>query len=304
VTVNGVRIRRPLAKYVYPANPEPVVLRGESGDWEAKGILWSPQEIVNPYFLRGVAVRVADVAIGRPSYFNLNELGRVYGKLQHITGEFQLIGFEDLLNLDRQSFRGSTQTDEFLSQITARVTEFENELQKKAAVMQAARNLKKAVERSRTKRKAKKGRRARHKNLADVLVAGQRGRDIADRARDAGIEVIETAGNEIEIPKGERMVRIGRRLGEDLLRIGGGPNEVVVKVVEKGDSMNDSQLADAVLARGKNLVIRGGHPLLADDAWAMSNLRILALLRRATRERILDESQVRWLIKSLRGLYT
>jgi hypothetical protein len=303
VTVNGERLYRPLAKCVYPVDPAPFTLKGERSNWKAKGILWSPQEVIKPYYLRGVAMRVSDVAVGKPSYFNINEVGRVYGKLQHIAGEIQLVGFQEYLNLDRQSLRGDEATDELIEQIQNKIIAFEHDLQTKAAVMQQARNLKKAIERSRARKKKRRRRGTQEHGFADVLVAGRVAGEIAARAREAGIEVTETEGNELEIPKGERELRIGKRVGEDLLLIGRGSKQIPVEIRDQGDRMDDEQLAKAVLEPSEKLRLRGGHTLLADDAWAVSNLRLLAILHLASREGVLDEAQIRWLIRELKGLY-
>jgi hypothetical protein len=294
VTVNGRRIHRPLAEPVLVGDA--FTLTGESGNWKAKGILWSPQEVISPFFLRGIPMRVSDMAIGQPSYFDLNEMGRVYGKLQHIAGEVHLQGFSDVLSLDKQSLKGSPQSDEFFPRIREKVTQFEALLQQKATVMEDVRDLKRSLD-------AQYPDRMKTPTLAPVLVAGERAKELIARAKRAGITVEETEGDEIFVPRGERSFTIGRHLGTDLLRIGKGKRQIRVVVEPHKAVLSDSELVRSILAEGDSLRIQGSHVLLSEDAWALGNLRMMVLLRIAVREGKLDKEQVQWLVESLRELY-
>lgn len=294
VHVNGKRIYRPLPEAVFKGNI--FELEGESGPWKARGILWSPQEIITPFYLRGIPMRIGDMAIGRPEYFRLNEVGRVYGKLQHIAGEVHLEGFGHLINLDRQSLKGSAQTDEFFGKIQQLVAKFESSLQEKAHVMQRARDLKKRLD-------ANISNTYREPSLASVLTARSEAEKLVTKARELGIQVEETDDDVIEVPKGERSVKIGRRLGEELLTVRVGNSQVRIVVEQGVDSMTDAALAHAVMVGGDSLTITGPHPLLAHDQWAIANARLLAVLRRGHVQGVLDHNQITWIIKELGGLY-
>ena len=67
-------------------------------------LIVSPMETVEPEDLRGLQVRMKNVAIGLPHHFDIyKRSGRLYGRMKYIGGEVEILkGFEDQLSLDRE----------------------------------------------------------------------------------------------------------------------------------------------------------------------------------------------------------
>ena len=289
VTVNGIPVFRSLANAKVISDP--FHLRGEH--WEAHGVLWSPQETINPVYNRGIAIRIGDMSIGEPGYLGLSKVGRVYGKLQHIAGEVQVKGLESNLQLDRQDFYFAQATDEFLEQVRREVTSFESKLQKKAHVMQKFRNLSKTIKKQRER--GNKG-----DTVAEILEAPKLLKALELQARAVGISVEKTKDAQLEVPQGERRVRIGERVAEDLLLVRIKDRDVQVIVTDNKTPMDIGALVGSVTASTPGrIVFTGPHRLISEDEWALANVRWLVGLQVAYMDGHLTRDQIRWILETV-----
>jgi hypothetical protein len=96
-------------KQLYRNVPENVqILEKENkkfGDIEIKYAIMTPYVSVQPEEMRGLQLRLKDVAIGFPRDFDVTKLGRVLGKLNMLCGEVHIIkGLDDSLLVNRDSF--------------------------------------------------------------------------------------------------------------------------------------------------------------------------------------------------------
>ena len=268
VTINGDALIRGLA--VFEQVGDAFELKGDG--WRAEGILWSPQESIQPVHLRGIAIRVGDMSIGEPEYVGLNTVGRVYGKLQHIAGEVHVEGLEGDLQLDRQDFYYTAATDDFKEQLRKLIARFEGTLQDKASVMQEFRNLKKTIDIETKQEKAKVV-------VAPILKAPEMLEELTARAKSKGIKVERTSSRKLEVPKGERTLSVGRDIGEELLTITVHGRRIRVEARD-GAIISDEDLIEAVLDGPKTkIVLPGAHPMLARNEYALANIRVLAVLK-------------------------
>ena len=77
----------------------------EFGEIELKYIIMTPYEPVQPEEMRGLQVRLKNVAIGFPRDFDVTKLGRVLGKLNMLCGEVHILkGLDNALLVNRDSF--------------------------------------------------------------------------------------------------------------------------------------------------------------------------------------------------------
>ena len=87
------------------------------GDIEVKYAIMTPYGAVQPEEMRGLQLRLKDVAIGFPRGFDVTKLGRVLGKLNMLCGEVHIIkGLDDSLLVNRDSF--------IFTEDVARISEF------------------------------------------------------------------------------------------------------------------------------------------------------------------------------------
>lgn len=294
ISVDGQRLRRELPE---PRLIDKFDLAGTNGHWRARGVLWSPQQAIEPVYARGIAVRVGDMSIGEPAYLGLNQMGRVYGKLQHITGEVQVTGLEPDLQLDRQWFYPTPATDEFLDAVRRRITELESRLQKKATVMQRFRTLKKDVDAVSTRAPSKA-------RVAPILKVPDRLQKLTEEARAVGIRLRMVEGDSLVVPKGERHLTIGTRYGAQLLKVRTSARVVTFEVSDKGAPMTTERLVDCLLAsEGPRVTLDGPHVLISTDDAAIANLRLLAVLREAVAQKTLQRSQVEKILEELTEAY-
>ena len=295
VTVNGTTLVRGLAEFVQWTKP--FEIEDKDNGWTAKGILWSPLEAIQPPHRRGMAIRVGDMSIGEPEYLGLNTVGRVYGKLQHIAGEVHVEGLEKDIQLDRQKFYYTAATDSFFERIRKMITKFEGDLQDKAAVMQQFRNLKKTIdlEEKGAKRAVK---------VAPILQAPRLLEQLAASASSKGIRVERTNSRKLDVPKGERRLEVGTRIGEELLTIGVHGKRIRVEAGDESDTIDDDALVAAVLDGPKTkILIPGAHPLLSRNESALANIRVLAVLKVLHEEGTLTRKAVALFIEALSSTY-
>ncbi|MDO9578762.1 MAG: ATP-binding protein [Candidatus Cloacimonadales bacterium] len=74
------------------------------GEIELKYVIMSPNEPVHPEEMRGIQLRLKDVAIGFPRDFDVTKLGRVLGKLNMLCGEINITtGLDNALLVSRQA---------------------------------------------------------------------------------------------------------------------------------------------------------------------------------------------------------
>lgn len=269
-------------------------LKGEG--WAASGILWSPQESINPVHLRGVAIRIGDMSIGEPEYVGLNTVGRVYGKLQHIAGEVHVQGLEQDLQLDRQDFYYTAATDDFKQQLRLLIGRFEGTLQDKAHVMQQFRNLKKTIDLEAKQDKSKL-------EVAPILKAPQMLEKLTATAKSKGIQVQRTSSSKLEVPKGERRLSVGKDIGEELLTISVHGRRIRVEAKD-GGIISDEILLAAVLDGPKaKILIPGAHPMLSRNEYALANIRVLAVLKVIHEDGALRRNQVAAILEALSTTY-
>jgi hypothetical protein len=75
------------------------------GDIEVKYAMMTPYASVQPEEMRGLQLRLKDVAIGYPRDFDVTKLGRVLGRLNMLCGEVHIVkGLDDSLLVNRDSF--------------------------------------------------------------------------------------------------------------------------------------------------------------------------------------------------------
>lgn len=75
------------------------------GKIELKYVIMTPYETVKPEEMRGLQLRLRDVAIGFPRDFDVTKLGRVLGKLNQLCGEVHIFnGLDNALLVNRDSF--------------------------------------------------------------------------------------------------------------------------------------------------------------------------------------------------------
>lgn len=292
VTLNGEALVRGLADFEQVGDP--FELKGEG--WSAEGILWSPQESIQPVHLRGIAIRVGDMSIGEPEYLGLNTVGRVYGKLQHIAGEIHVDGLEGDLQLDRQDFYYTAATDDFKEQVRKLIARFEGSLQDKASVMQEFRNLKKTIDIETKQEKAKVA-------VAPILKAPEMLEELTAKAKSKGIKVQRTASRKLEVPKGERSLSVGRDIGEELLTITVHDRRIRVEARGTGIIDDDALLAAVLDGPKTKIVIPGAHPMLTRNEYALANIRVLAVLKVLCDEGTLPRKHVAAILEALSATY-
>ena len=106
-------------------------------DWKAI------QPVENRFFKQ----RVHNVGIGDRTAFGLGLEGRAYSRLQWLTGEIRIVdGFDDLINIDRKSFRDSPAYDNFRDFFSQRLAHFANFLE---SVSEAQRDIDRQIKSSR-----------------------------------------------------------------------------------------------------------------------------------------------------------
>ena len=287
--VNEKPVSRLLAEDVMIEGP--FELNGPT--WRARGVLWSPRKTITPVYTRGIAIRIGDMSIGEPSYLGLSEVGRVYGKLQHIAGEIHVEGLQSDLQLDRQYFYYTQATSDFLEQVRKRITSFESKLQKPAHVMQKFRNLNKAIKKTKERTSGKE-------KVAPILEASKLLEQLEKEARESGIQVKKSPGSNLEVPSGEKSVDIGTKVAEELLQIRFEGKPVKIVITEKQSPMNiDSIIASIKDTSSGRIIFSGPHRLISDDEWAQANVRWLITLQGAYRKDRLTEEQIRWIIEKV-----
>ena len=75
------------------------------GDLSVKYVIMTPYEPVSPEEMRGLQVRVRNVAVGFPRDFDVTKLGRVHARLNMLCGEVHVLdGLDNSLLINRDSF--------------------------------------------------------------------------------------------------------------------------------------------------------------------------------------------------------
>lgn len=78
-------------------------------------LIVSPMCTVEPEDLRGLQIRMKNVAIGLPKHFDIyKQSTKLYGRMRYIGGEIEILkGFEKQLSLDRENIINCPEWDEF-----------------------------------------------------------------------------------------------------------------------------------------------------------------------------------------------
>ncbi|MCX6376170.1 MAG: ATP-binding protein [Armatimonadetes bacterium] len=91
---------------ILESSAEPVVL-DEHGIRFVYAIM-TPWTTISPVEARGLQLRLKNVGVGNPTYFGLNVIGRVYGKLVWLGGEVHILdGLDEDMSIDRNTFTWS-----------------------------------------------------------------------------------------------------------------------------------------------------------------------------------------------------
>lgn len=101
------------------------------GDINLRYVIMTPFEPVIPEEMRGLQIRLKDVAIGFPRDFEVTKLGRVLGKLSHLTGEVHILeGLDNSLLVNRDSFNYTEDVAELYDFFRGRLTYWNEKLYK------------------------------------------------------------------------------------------------------------------------------------------------------------------------------
>ncbi len=85
------------------------------GKIKFKYLIVSPLKTVEPEDLRGLQIRLRNVAIGLPTHFDIyKRSAKLYGRMKYLGGEIEIIsGFEEQLSLDREAIINCPEWIEF-----------------------------------------------------------------------------------------------------------------------------------------------------------------------------------------------
>jgi len=85
------------------------------GKVKFKYLIVTPLKTVEPEDLRGLQIRLRNVAIGLPTHFDLyKRSAKLYGRMKYLGGEIEIIsGFEEQLSLDRENIINCPEWIEF-----------------------------------------------------------------------------------------------------------------------------------------------------------------------------------------------
>ena len=93
------------------------------GEINLKYVIMTPFEPVQPEEMRGLQVRLKDVAIGFPRDFEVTKLGRNLGKLNMLCGEIHILeGLDNSLLVNRESFNYTEDVAEIYGYFRTRLT--------------------------------------------------------------------------------------------------------------------------------------------------------------------------------------
>lgn len=295
VIFNGKQLKR-----VYDSKPRlkrAVNLQGANGSWKAEGVLWSPREIIHPPALRGIAVRVADVSIGFPGYLEINEKGRVYGKLQHITGEVHVEGLEADIEITRDRFSPSAAAEDFRDQMHGLIIQFERDLQKPAKVMEEVRRFKKGMMHANPDERPSSG-------IAPVVAARTELQRLMTQAKQVDINVEVSPTSEFKVPRGEREIKVGRAFIDRLGVLRAGDREYRIEVQNHKADVTTSELLEGALRSPEGvLFIAGPHVLLSGNEWGLANTKVLASLAQCVRGKVITKTQAAQFLEHLAEFY-
>lgn len=131
-TFFGVANRVPMKLWVDGAElfrniPEDAqILEKESrkfGEIELKYVIMTPYKAVQPEEMKGLQVRLKEVAVGFPRDFDVTKLGRVLGKLNYLCGEVHVQkGLSDALLVNRDSFNFTEDVAKMFEYFRGRLT--------------------------------------------------------------------------------------------------------------------------------------------------------------------------------------
>lgn len=103
------------------------------GEIELKYVIMTPYKAVQPEEMKGLQVRLREVAIGFPRDFDVTKLGRVLGKLNYLCGEVHVQkGLSDALLVNRDSFNFTQDVAEMFEYFRGRLTYLEARLSEQA----------------------------------------------------------------------------------------------------------------------------------------------------------------------------
>lgn len=94
-------------------------------------LILSPRRNVEPEDLRGLQIRMKNVAIGLPTHFEIYKLSaKLYGRMKYIGGEIEILkGFENQLSLDRENIITCPEWLEFSEFFRNKLEEHANSLE-------------------------------------------------------------------------------------------------------------------------------------------------------------------------------
>ncbi len=93
------------------------------GEIELKYVIMTPYKPVQPEEMKGLQVRLKEVAIGFPRDFDVTKLGRVLGKLNYLCGEVHIQkGLDNSLLVNRDSFNFTEDVSEMYEYFRDRLT--------------------------------------------------------------------------------------------------------------------------------------------------------------------------------------
>lgn len=91
---------------------------------KCKFIIVSSKKPIEPEELRGLQIRLKNVAVGTPKDFNVYQIGRLQGKASYIAGEIEILeGMEDQINLEREDFLRGNQRDAFFDYFRKKIAD-------------------------------------------------------------------------------------------------------------------------------------------------------------------------------------
>lgn len=123
--LDGVQLYRNVPEKVQILEKE----QKKFGDIEVKYAIMTPYVPVQPEEMRGLQLRLKDVAIGFPRDFDVTKLGRVLGKLNMLCGEVHIIkGLDDSLLVNRDSFIFTEDVAKISEYFRARLTYWNDKL--------------------------------------------------------------------------------------------------------------------------------------------------------------------------------
>lgn len=127
--LDGVQLFRNVPEKVQVLEKETKIF----GEIELDYVIMTPYEPVQPEEMRGLQLRLRDVAIGFPRDFDVTKLGRVLGKLNYLCGEVHIQqGLDNALLVNRDSFNFTESVAAVFEHFRARLTYWNARLEEQA----------------------------------------------------------------------------------------------------------------------------------------------------------------------------